>query len=257
LDVDTNPDNPIIGNRSLSRDPEVVARLGSALVRGIQSAGVAACAKHFPGHGDTSQDSHRELPRLPHALERLESVELLPFRAAFDAGIASIMTAHVIFEPLDAAYPATMSRAVLSGLLREKMQYRGLVFTDDVEMKAIADHYGYEEAVTVGALAGVDNFLVCHTSEVAHRMVDTIIHGVESGRIPQVAVSQATRRVNAFSAKYAAPALDEADLSALRSSEHLALAEEIGRRVNPALLIPGTDPTEVMEQIRVERQRQS
>src|SRR5690606_19939673 len=109
LDIDTNPDNPIIGNRSFSRDPQVVAELGIALARGIESEGVASCGKHFPGHGDTSQDSHQELPRLPHAMERLERVELVPFRAAVQAGLASIMTAHVVFEAIDPEYPATMS----------------------------------------------------------------------------------------------------------------------------------------------------
>ncbi|HEY4106960.1 MAG TPA: beta-N-acetylhexosaminidase, partial [Polyangiaceae bacterium] len=129
LDVDTNPANPIIAARSFGRTPDVVSELGLALAAGLESAGVAACGKHFPGHGDTSQDSHLELPRLPHSLARLEEVELKPFAAAVKAGIPSMMTAHVIFEPLDPVYPATMSRPVLHGLLREKMGYDGLIVT--------------------------------------------------------------------------------------------------------------------------------
>ncbi|HET8732938.1 MAG TPA: beta-N-acetylhexosaminidase, partial [Anaeromyxobacteraceae bacterium] len=113
VDVDTNPANPVIGDRSLSRDPERVGRLGAALARGLQSAGVAACAKHFPGHGDTSQDSHVALPRLAHSLERLEAVELPPFRALARAGVASVMTAHVVFEALDPKRPATLSPSVM------------------------------------------------------------------------------------------------------------------------------------------------
>ncbi|HLL87868.1 MAG TPA: beta-N-acetylhexosaminidase, partial [Tepidisphaeraceae bacterium] len=159
LDVDTNPANPVIGDRSFGRTPELVARVGAAVLRGIQSAGVAACGKHFPGHGDTSQDSHVDLPTLPHTLERLRRVELPPFRAAIDAGVASVMTAHVIFTPLDAKYPATMSRPALDGILRDDMRFDGVVVSDDLEMKAIAEHFGLEEAVVRGANAGVDLFL--------------------------------------------------------------------------------------------------
>jgi beta-N-acetylhexosaminidase len=114
-------------SRSFGRTPELVSELGLALAAGLQEVGVAACGKHFPGHGDTSQDSHLELPTLPHAMERLERVELAPFRAAAKAGIASFMTAHVIFQAVDAKYPATMSRAVLTGILRDKLGYDGLV----------------------------------------------------------------------------------------------------------------------------------
>src|SRR5690606_31170698 len=138
LDVDTNPKNPIIGNRSFSRDPELVARLGVALGRGMEAAGVASCGKHFPGHGDTEQDSHQELPRLSHSIERLRNVELVPFRAWAEAQLAAVMTAHVIFEPLDPKYPATMSKRVLDGILRQELNYEGLIITDDIEMKAIA-----------------------------------------------------------------------------------------------------------------------
>src|SRR5450432_4310515 len=183
LDIDTNPANPIIATRSFGRTPELVCELGVALAAGLESVGVAACGKHFPGHGDTSQDSHLELPRLPHSLERLEQVELKPFAAAVKAGIPSMMTAHVIFEPLDPVYPATMSRPVLQGLLRDRMGYHGLIVTDDIEMRAIADHYGVEETVVRGLNAGVDHFLCCHTADVAHRAIDAIVRAVESGAI--------------------------------------------------------------------------
>src|SRR5512145_2625754 len=173
VDVDTNPKNPVIGDRSLSRDPEVVARLGAALALGLQAEGVAACAKHFPGHGDTSQDSHVDLPRLPHALDRLRRVELPPFRALSQAGVAAIMTAHVVFEALDPARPATLSPPVLR-LLREELGFQGCCVSDDLEMKAVADHYPIEDAAPAAIAAGVDQLLVCHRSELQHRTIDLI-----------------------------------------------------------------------------------
>ncbi|HKO52512.1 MAG TPA: beta-N-acetylhexosaminidase [Polyangiaceae bacterium] len=243
LDVDTNPDNPVIGARSFGRSPELVSKLAVALAGGLESAGIAACGKHFPGHGDTSQDSHLALPRLPHSLERLQQVELQPFAAAIAAGVPSLMTAHVLFEPLDAHYPATMSRPVLHGLLRETMRYDGLVVTDDLEMRAIADHYGIEEAVVRGLDAGVDQFLCCHTAELAHRAIEAVVHAVETGVISREVLATANRRVRTFVSRYARPALHLPDLSVLRCDAHLALVEQISRAPE------GQDPTAVMAQI--------
>jgi len=254
LDIDTNPDNPIIGARSFGRTPELVTELGLALVAGLQAGGVAACGKHFPGHGDTSQDSHLELPTLPHAMERLERVELAPFEAAAKAGIASFMTAHVIFEAVDSKYPATMSRAVLTGILRKKLGYDGMVVTDDVEMKAIADNYGVEEAVVLGLNAGVDHFLCCHTAELAHRAIEAIVHAVESGKLSQQILDTATRRFDSVRSRFAKPVGGAEGLAALRAPEHLALVQRILASVDAALSETGKDPTEVMERIRVERE---
>lgn len=256
LDVDTNPKNPIIGNRSFSRDAELVAELGVALGRGLEDAGVASCGKHFPGHGDTAQDSHQELPRLSHSLARLNEVELVPFRAWVSAGLAALMTAHVIFEPLDPDYPATMSRKVLHGILRETMGYEGLIITDDIEMKAIADHYGYEEAAIRGVNAGVDNFLCCHTAEVAHDIVQYVSRAVQAGRISEERLEDANRRTQAFVTRFARTNA-EADYSALRTEEHLELISEIERRAEAGSTLLGSDPTEIMEQIRVERARKA
>jgi beta-N-acetylhexosaminidase len=253
LDVDTNPNNPIIAARSFGRTPELVSALGVALAAGLESAGVAACGKHFPGHGDTSQDSHLELPRLPHSLERLEQVELAPFRAAIQAGIPALMTAHVIFEPLDPVYPATLSRPVLHGLLREKMGYRGLIVSDDIEMRAIADHFGVEETVVRGLNAGVDQFLCCHTAELAHRAIDAIIHAVEKGAISRETLALANRRIERFSAHYAQPATDQPELSVLKSERHLAIVERLLLGLDPAVAEIGIDPTQIMERIRLER----
>ncbi|MET0794335.1 MAG: beta-N-acetylhexosaminidase [Polyangiaceae bacterium] len=242
LDVDTNPQNPVIAARSFGRTPELVSEMAIAFAAGLESVGVAACGKHFPGHGDTSQDSHLELPRLPHSLERLERVELRPFVAAVKAGIPALMTAHVIFEPLDSKYPATMSRAVLHGLLREKLGYDGLVVSDDLEMRAIAGHYGVQETVLRGLNAGVDQFLCCHTAAIAHEAIEHVIHAVEAGQLSRETLATANRRIETLSQRYARPALAQnADLSVLRSEAHLAVIEQVLRGAETTT--SGADPT--------------
>jgi beta-N-acetylhexosaminidase len=238
VDVDTNPQNPVIGDRSLSRDPARVGWLGAALAQGLQSVGVAACAKHFPGHGDTSQDSHKDLPRLPHALERLRRVELPPFAALAHAGVASVMTAHVVFEALDPELPATLSAPVLR-LLRDEVGFEGCCISDDLEMKAVAEHFPLEQVAPGCVLAGVDALLVCHTPAVQHRAIDLVRAAVEDGRIARERLEQAVRRVGKLLA-FAGPPPDPRRVQeALRTREHLALAARI-----PAL-VAGRDPTAV------------
>jgi beta-N-acetylhexosaminidase len=226
VDVDTNPANPVIGDRAFSRDPAVVARLGAAFARGLQSAGVAACAKHFPGHGDTSQDSHKHLPRLPHSLERLERIELPPFRALAQAGVAAVMTAHVVFEALDPRRPATLSPEVMS-LLRARCGFEGCAISDDLEMKAVAEHFALEEAAPAAVAAGVDALLVCHSAAVQHRAIDVVRCAVEDGRLSPARVAEARARVEAL-LRFAGPAPDPATARArLRTPAHLALVRRI------------------------------
>jgi beta-N-acetylhexosaminidase len=241
LDVDTNPNNPVIGARALGSDPALVAQLGTALAAGLERAGVAACGKHFPGHGDTALDSHLALPKLEHSLERLERVELVPFRAAAAANIASIMTAHVVFAPLDAGYPATLSAPVLNGFLRERLRYRGLVVSDDLEMKAIIEHFGIEDAIVRGLLAGIDVFLVCHSPERMHAAIDALIRAVEAKVVPLEVVEAAIARQRAFAQRWAAPAKDKVDPGVLQCSEHLEIVRELERF---AQATTGHDPTE-------------
>jgi beta-N-acetylhexosaminidase len=195
VDVDTIPANPVIGDRSFSDDPNFVSQLSCALIEGMQSQGVAACAKHFPGHGDTSIDSHLDLPTLNHDLSRLRAVELPPFRAAVRAGVASVMTAHVIFRALDAENPATMSRPVLA-ILRDEFGFDGVIISDDLEMKAIADHFGVERAVVRGVNAGVDLFLVCHSHEMQHRAIDALVQAVKSGEVSRDLLTRSSERIN-------------------------------------------------------------
>ena len=227
VDVDTNPRNPVIGDRSLSSQPERVGRLGAALARGLQSAGVAACAKHFPGHGDTSQDSHHELPRLPHSLARLQAVELPPFTALARAGVAAVMTAHVVFEPLDPVRPATLSPAVLR-LLRQTCGFEGVCVSDDLEMKGISAHVPLEEAAPGAVVAGVDQLLVCHTAALQHRAIDLVREAVEAGRLPPARVAEAAARVARLLRWAGPPADPRTARAALRTAEHLALAERLG-----------------------------
>jgi beta-N-acetylhexosaminidase len=227
LDVDTNPDNPVIGVRSLGSDPAVVAELGVAFAAGLGDAGVAACGKHFPGHGDTRTDSHHELPRLTHPLSRLEKVELVPFVAAAAAGIPAIMTAHVVFEALDEQHPATMSAAVLRALLRERLAYAGVVFSDDLEMQAIADHYAIDAVMLEGLEAGVDSFLACHTAELAHRAIDAVVSGVTRGVLSEGRVHEAAGRVGALAERFAAREPDEHGLAAVGSEAHRTLVRRL------------------------------
>lgn len=159
LDVDSNPANPVIGDRSFSADPAVVVEQGLAFAAGLADAGILACGKHFPGHGDTDLDSHLALPILRHDRERLDAVELAPFRRALD--LPALMTAHVVFEQLDPALPATLSRRVVRELLREELGYPGVVISDDLEMKAVRDRWGVVEGGLRAIEAGCDVLLVC------------------------------------------------------------------------------------------------
>jgi beta-N-acetylhexosaminidase len=161
LDVDSNPENPVIGDRALSSDPEIAAELGIAFFRGLLSRGVLPVGKHFPGHGNTASDSHVELPvvRCPRAI--LLKRDVSPFRRAVRAGIPALMTAHVLYPVLDREFPATLSKKILGGLLRKRLRFRGTVFSDALEMKAITARFGIGDAAVRAVSAGCDVVLVC------------------------------------------------------------------------------------------------
>lgn len=191
VDVDSNPANPVIGDRSFARDPATVGAHGAAFVRAMQAMGVAACAKHFPGHGDTDLDSHLALPKLDLDLGRLRARELPPFRDCIAAEVATMMTAHVLFPKLDAKRPATLSPDVM-GLLRHELGYDGLVFSDDLEMKAVADHFSVERR-SIGALeAGVDTLLVCSQTDLREEVLSKL------ERAPDRVLEEPLRRLVAF-----------------------------------------------------------
>ncbi|MYL21389.1 beta-N-acetylhexosaminidase [Halobacillus litoralis] len=204
MDVNNNPDNPVIGVRSFGENPELVADMGQAYMAGLQETGVAATAKHFPGHGDTAVDSHIGLPEVPHDKERLKEVELYPFQKAMDAGIDAVMTAHVTFPEIDdtkviskkdgeeIALPATLSKKVLTGLMREEMGYEGLVITDALNMNAIQEHFGSVDAVIRAINAGTDIVLMPVGLE---EVAGGIYEAVGTGEIEMKTIEDSVERI--------------------------------------------------------------
>jgi beta-N-acetylhexosaminidase len=244
LDVDTNPKNPVIADRSLGKDVSVVTRLGVAIARGIQERGVAACGKHFPGHGDTWQDSHYDLPHVEQSLERLRAAELPPFAAAARAGVATIMTAHVVFDAIDPKYPATMSRPILQGVLREQLGFDGAILSDDIEMKAIANHFGLEEAIVQSANAGVDLFMVCHVPEKQEQALEILIRAAERGEVQRQRIEEANRRIDVLFERFVKSPSDEDPTPRIGTAEHRAFADRVRDLAGGIAAAPAADPTE-------------
>ncbi|MEM8737293.1 MAG: beta-N-acetylhexosaminidase [Planctomycetota bacterium] len=202
LDVDTNPANPVIADRALGAERGVVAELGAAIVRGLQSRGVAACGKHFPGHGDTHQDSHRTLPRVEHDENRLKAVEWVPFKQAVSEGVAAVMTAHLVLGRIDPGVPATMSEKILRGTLRDGLGFDGVIVSDDLEMHAIVDRYPIGEAAVRAIAAGVDLVLICHRADRVREAIDTVVAAVRAGRLSTEKVGEAAARVDRLAQRY-------------------------------------------------------
>lgn len=228
-DVNNNPANPVINVRAWGEEPEAAGSLAAAFVQGCQSEAVLACAKHFPGHGDTSSDSHLELPVIPHGRERLEAVELPPFRAAIAAGVASVMTAHLQLPALDGERPATLSQAVLTDLLRGELGFGGLVVTDALVMEAITGRYGAAEAAVLAFEAGADLILMPADADAALAGLEAAVRG---GRIsPERLEASLQRREAALERCTAATASDlrevVAELSALVTPEEQQLTAEL------------------------------
>jgi beta-N-acetylhexosaminidase len=204
VDVNNNPANPVIGVRSFGEDPHQVACLSAAAVKGYRAGGVIATLKHFPGHGDTAVDSHLALPTIPYTLERLEEIELIPFRTGIEAGADSVMTAHISFPDMldkSAFYtrqdilPATVSPVVVQGLLRKKLGFEGVIISDCLEMKAVADTIGTERGAVMALQAGIDLALISHTYIRQRGAIEAIQSAVQTGELSPEAVRQATERV--------------------------------------------------------------
>jgi beta-N-acetylhexosaminidase len=234
LDVLTNAKNPVIGDRALAERAEDVARLGTIIIKTLQSEGVAACGKHFPGHGDTSVDSHFELPLIEHAPDRLEAVELVPFKAAIEAGVASIMTAHILIPALDQERPATLSPAIVDGMLKKKLGYDGLVLSDDLEMKAISGRYGQSEATVQAIAAGCDAVLMCAANpEEQVAALEAVIYAVEQERLPTSRVEDALARQRRVKERFLGRPAARHGAASLRAllgrDEHQAIAAEMAR----------------------------
>ena len=230
LDIHTNPKNPVIGDRAFAEKAEDVARFASVVIRTLQSEGIAACGKHFPGHGDTSTDSHHELPVLEHGPDRFDAVELVPFRAAVEAQVACIMTAHVLVPSLDAERPATLSSRIVDGILKKKLGYQGIVISDDLDMKAISATWTAGDAMIAAIAAGCDAVLLCEPKPDAQgQALEAVIHAVESHRLSLSRVEDAIARQQRVKARFLAgrqaPSPSLGDV--LGSSEHQAIAEEM------------------------------
>jgi beta-N-acetylhexosaminidase len=229
-DVNINPQNPVIGTRSFGEDTRMVSILGAAMVEGIQSAGVAATAKHFPGHGDTASDSHHGIPQVPHARDRLDRVELPPFQAAIQAGVKLVMTAHLGLPAITGRpdLPATLSENIMSGLLRHEMGFAGVVVTDAMDMHAIPQGDGLGEAAVCAAEAGCD-LLLLTTDPASHRLASESLQlAVRSGRLDPGRVAASSQRILALKqwlVEQSAP-----DLSVVGCAAHRSVAEEIARR---------------------------
>ena len=237
LDILTNPKNPVIGDRALAERAEDVARLGRTIITTLQSAGIAACGKHFPGHGDTSTDSHHELPLVEHPPDRLNAVEFMPFRAAIQADVAAIMTAHILVPALDEERPATLSPRIVDGILKRELGYAGPVMTDDLEMRAISSRYGIPEAAVAAIAAGCDVVLLCGPSqETQVATFEALIRAVEGGTLPLKRVEDALERHRRAKERFLAPShprplTGTALRAALGSDEHQAVAAEMARFV--------------------------
>lgn len=200
-DVNSNPDNPVIGVRSFGAGTDLVARHTAAYVTGMQSAGVAACTKHFPGHGDTGVDSHHAMPLIDVDAAVLAERDLVPFRAAIAAGSRAVMSAHILVPALDPEYPATLSRSILTDLLRGELGYDGLIVTDGMEMRAIAGTYGIERGSVLAIAAGADAICVgggLSDEGTVRRLCDALVEAVRSGELSEDRLADAAERVRAL-----------------------------------------------------------
>jgi beta-N-acetylhexosaminidase len=231
LDVDTNPENPIIGDRAFGSTPEQVVRHALPFAAGLRRAGILSCGKHFPGHGDTDLDSHLALPRVPHGRERLDAVELPPFRAARGA-MPLVMTAHVVFSAIEPALPATLSRKVITDLLRGELGYDGVIVSDDLEMKAVADHFGVAASATAAIEAGCDVLLVCEHLERLHEAHEALVKRAEKDAGFRARLEEAHGRIAALrrSLPRRTPAPLPELVHALETGPGPAVLAEIARR---------------------------
>ncbi len=246
LDVNSNPDNPIIGVRSFGADARIVSTFGQAYAEGLEQAGIAAVAKHFPGHGDTATDSHSSLPIITGTIERLNEVELLPFKTLIEAGVPAIMTAHIVFAALDDSLPATLSKPVLSGVLRQQLGFQGLVVTDFMDMKAISENFGAGEAAVLSIAAGADLLLLGPNLERQREVYAALEQALQSGRLSEARVREAIAHSQAVATAY------QADWNTLPDyATHQALAQEVATKAVTLLHNDGVLPLKAEDKVLV------
>lgn len=224
MDVNSNPANPVIGVRSYSDDPARVARMGTAMMRGLLEEGVLCCAKHFPGHGDTDVDSHLGLPKVDKSLEELERTELVPFTAAIRAGIPGVMSSHILFPQLEPeGKPATMSRRIMTDLLRRKLGFEGLVVSDCMQMQAIQKFYGTVNGVVQAVKAGVDLVFVSHDAALAGQAAEALLEELNAGKLDRAELDASVDRILAYKERYA---LEPLPLEECGTPEQMAFVRE-------------------------------
>lgn len=195
VDVNTEPRNPIIGDRSFGKDPELVGKLGAAIIRGMQKNGLLACAKHFPGHGPTKSDSHLCLPRVNLSRNKWERIHLLPFVKAIKAGVAAIMVGHILYPSLDKKYPASLSYKIITGWLRKRLGFKGLIITDDLDMGAVKKHYSSGEAAVTAVEAGADVVMVCKGVRAQRSVRNALLGAVKKGIISEKRLAESVERI--------------------------------------------------------------
>ena len=231
-DVNVNPQNPVVGIRSFGEKPETVTRLASAMIKGIQTAGVAATAKHFPGHGDANADSHFGLPVVSHSIERLQSVELPPFKSAIEADVKLMMSAHVAFPAIDGpqAPPATLSRKILTNMLRDELGFRGVTITDAMDMNAIPQGEALGENALRAASAGADLLLLTSNPVDQRRVYASLLRATTEGRFDQNEMNASLERIASLKKWLADSHLTRPDISTVGCAEHRRVADEIAER---------------------------
>ncbi|MBQ9264103.1 MAG: beta-N-acetylhexosaminidase [Clostridia bacterium] len=198
LDCFTNPDNTVCGNRCFAKEPEKVASFGLEYIKGLQDAGIVACGKHFPGHGDTAVDSHLDLPIVNKSIEEMRTTELVPFSAAIRAGIGSIMSAHVVFPAIEPErVPSTVSHRVMTGLLRKELGFNGIIVSDGMEMKAVMNLFGVEEGIRRALNAGIDVALICHSADQAIATICHLEKAYEEGTLSKENIEEHFQRIAA------------------------------------------------------------
>ena len=227
LDVNSNPDNTIIGDRAYGNDPSQVCIFGTATMQGLKNNGIIPCGKHFPGHGDTVTDSHKVLPVVNANRERLNEIELEPFRHAIQQGLPTIMTAHVHYPALDAVASATLSRPILTDLLRKELGFEGVTLTDDMEMRAILDHDTIGEASVRSLQAGADMILVCHQRESQAKVVHAIEQALDRDELSLDILQTSANRIFSLKQKY---------LSSLKSVDPSQVTQTVGIHEHQAFL---------------------
>jgi beta-N-acetylhexosaminidase len=236
VDILTNPNNPVMKNRCFGDEPEICGRLGSAVSRGMQKIGVAAVAKHFPGHGDTKDDSHFTLPVLNKSLKELDELELIPFKRLVKSRVEAIMTAHILNKAIDPKYPATLSEKTIDGILRKQMRYNRLIISDDMEMKAISDNYGANEAALLAIKAGCDILIYRGDAGVPIEVIEYLLKAIEDKKLSLTYLEQANKRIQECKKTYAtiSKPIDVTKVGQfIGISEHFKLAEQITKKEKP------------------------